>query len=189
MKIDLMELCNSSVLAGALKGRTVLSQLLANITKDPNEPETIFLDFSGVEVATASFLRESVLEFRDIVRRRRSHFYPVVANANEVIRDELKELLRLRRDVIMTCVVSDNSAVGKVSLMGELDPKQRLTFDLIQDHGETDAGTLMRKYGEEEGVKHPTAWNNRLASLASLGLVIEQSQGRAKRYRPLFGGT
>ena len=189
MKIDLMELCNSQVLAGALKGRKALSQLLAEITREPNEPETIFLDFSGVDVATASFLRESVLAFRDIVRRRRSHFYPVVANANEVIREELMELLRLRRDVIMACVVSDNSAVDQVSLMGELDPKQHLTFELVRVHGETDARTLMREYGEKEGVKHPTAWNNRLASLASLGLVIEQSQGRAKRYRPLFGGT
>lgn len=189
MKIDLIELCNNQVLAGSLNGRAVLNQLLAKSAREPNEPETIFLDFSGVEVATASFLRESVLAFRDIVRRRRSHFYPVVANANEVVRDELMELLRLRRDVIMACVISENSAVAQVSLMGELDPKQRLTFDLVQAHGETDAGTLMRKYGGGEGVKHPTAWNNRLASLASLGLVIEQSQGRAKRYRPLFGGT
>ena len=187
MKIDLVKLCGSTVLAGAVNGKTTLNQLLAESTSEPNGPETIFLDFSDVEIATASFLRESVLAFRDIVRRRRSHFYPVVANANDVIRDELMELLQARRDVIMACVVSDGSTVAEVSLMGELDPKQHLTFDLVQSLGETDAGTLMRKYGESEEVKHSTAWNNRLASLAALGLVIEQSQGRAKRYRPLFG--
>jgi len=43
----------------------------------------------------------------------------------------------------------------------------------------------MREHGESEGVKQ-TAWNNRLAALAGLGLVVELSQGRAKRYRPLF---
>ncbi len=73
--------------------------------------------------------------------------------------------------------------------LGELDPKQRLTFDLVHERGETDAGALMRDFGESEGVKHTTAWNNRLASLAALGLIIEQSQGRSKRYRPLFEGT
>ncbi len=77
----------------------------------------------------------------------------------------------------------------EASPLGELDPKQRLTFDLVCEHGETDAGALMRSYGESEGLKHATAWNNRLASLASRGLVIEQSYGRAKRYRPLFAGT
>jgi hypothetical protein len=44
----------------------------------------------------------------------------------------------------------------------------------------------MRNYGESEGVQQ-TAWNNRLAGLANLGLIVELSQGRARRYRPLFG--
>jgi hypothetical protein len=44
----------------------------------------------------------------------------------------------------------------------------------------------MRDYGESEKTKVQTAWNNRLASLAGLGLVVELSQGRAKRYRSLF---
>ena len=63
-----------------------------------------------------------------------------------------------------------------------------MTFDLVQERGETDAGELMRDHGEKEGVKQ-TAWNNRLASLAGLGLVIEIAQGRAKRYKPLFEGV
>ena len=189
MKIDLNELCGSAVLAGVLNGRAALNRLLEESTSEPSGPEPVFLDFSSIEVATASFLRESVLAFRDIVRGRRSHVYPVIANANEVVRDELMELLRPRGDVLMTCVLSGGGAVVEASPMGELDPKQRLTFDLVLTHGETDAGALMREYGKSEGVRHTTAWNNRLASLAALGLVIEQSQGRAKRYRPLFRAT
>lgn len=189
MKINLAELSGTSVLAGALNGRTALNRLLAETTTEPDSPEPLFLDFSGIEVATASFLRESVLAFRDIVRGRRSGFYPVVANANELVRDELIELLRSRGDVLMTCGLDEDGTVVEASPIGELDPKQRLTFDLVREHGETDAGALMRSYGESEGLKHTTAWNNRLASLASRGLVIEQSHGRAKRYRPLFAGT
>lgn len=89
----------------------------------------------------------------------------------------------------MACVLDPAGSVTQAAPIGELDPKQRLTFDLVRKYGETDAGTLMRAYGEEEGTKHATAWNNRLSALAALGLVVEVSQGRAKRYRPLFGET
>jgi hypothetical protein len=44
----------------------------------------------------------------------------------------------------------------------------------------------MRMYGKKEKTTAQTAWNNRLSALATLGLVVELSQGRAKRYRPLF---
>ena len=140
-------------------------------------------------MATASFLRESVLAFRDLVRGRRSTFYPVVANANDAVRDELVELMRARGDVLMACALDAHGGVTEVGLIGDLDPKQRMTFDIVREHGETDAGELMRTYGESEGLKHTTAWNNRLAALAARGLLMEVSQGRAKRYRPLFEGA
>jgi hypothetical protein len=64
------------------------------------------------------------------------------------------------------------------------DPKQKLTFEAVSERGETDAGELMRQNGE--GLKHATAWNNRLSSLATMGLIVEISRGRSKRYRSLF---
>ena len=189
MKINIAKLFERTVLAGALNGRKALNLLLERTMDEPDCPEPAFLDFSEVEVATASFLRESIIAFRDVIRGRRSKFYPVVANANDVVRDELIELLQQRGDVVMTCTLENDEYVRDAAPLGQLDPKQLLTFDLVCQLGETDAGALMRDYGESEGVKHATAWNNRLATLAALGLVIEKSQGRAKRYRPLFKGT
>jgi hypothetical protein len=189
MRITLRQIGNNSVLAGALNGKSVLTRLLEASMSEPTEPEPLFLDFAGVEVATASFLRESILAFRDIVRRHRPNFYPVIANPNEVVKDELVELVHVRGDVLMTCVLDDAGAVISAVPLGNLDPKQQVTFDLVHQHGETDAAELMRTYGETEGLKHATAWNNRLASLATLGLIIEKSIGRGKRYRPLFAGA
>ena len=189
MKLDLKDIGGGEVLAGVVNGRATLNRLLAETTSEPDAPELVFLDFSDVEVATASFLRESVLAFNQIIRSRRSRLYPVIANANEEVRDELLYLLNSRRDCLMTCALSKGESVAEVALIGDLDPKQHFTFELVRKHGETDAGELMRRYGEMEGIKHTTAWNNRLANLASLGLVVELSQGRSKRYRPLFGGT
>ena len=176
---------DGQVLAGALNGRKVLANLVEQTGQEPTAPEPVFMDFSGVEVATASFLRETVLAFRDTVRRRRSNFYPVIANASALVEDELKVLLESDGNVLMLCSLDENNNPHEARLAGDLDPKQRLTFDLVQQRRETDAAELMREHGESEKVKQ-TAWNNRLVALASLGLVVELSQGRAKRYRPLF---
>lgn len=189
MILELARIGGTEVLAGAQTGKAALNELLSATSKEPGESQVLFLDFNGIEVATASFLRECVIVFRDIIRTRRSRFYPVVSNASILVREELDGLLRARGDAMMSCDRSAGGSVSAISLLGELDPKQKLTFELVGQLGETDASSLMRDYGESEGVKHATAWNNRLTSLASLGLIIEQSQGRSKRYRPLFEGV
>lgn len=148
------------------------------------EPEPVFLNFEGIEVATASFLRECVLEFRDTVRRRRPNYYPVVANANDTVTEELSILLGPQRNVLMLCSLDEDGNPGSPRLVGDLEPKQQITFDLVKNLGEADAGELMRTANGTEAVGQ-TAWNNRLASLTRLGLLMELSHGRAKSYRPL----
>ncbi len=177
---------DGQTLAGALNGRKVLARLIELSGTEPSNPEPVFLDFSGVNVATASFLRESILAFRDHVRRRRSHFYPVVANANDLVAEELNVLVGSRGDALMLCCLDPDGNPYAPRLLGELDPKQRMTFDLVQQRGETGAAELMREFGEAEKTTVQTAWNNRLAALASLGLVVELSHGRTKKYRPLL---
>jgi hypothetical protein len=175
---------NPDVLAGAINGRKVFSGLMQQIPDEPETPEPLFLDFSGVDVATASFLRETVLSFRDNVRRRRSKFYPVVANASRLVEEELRVLVEFHSDVLMLCALDETGNPHESHIVGNLDPKQKFTFELVQKRGLTDATELWREHGAKETVK--TAWNNRLAALANLGLVVELSEGRAKRYRPLF---
>lgn len=188
MKIFMSQIGKSEVLAGALNGQKMLSKLLELTRKEPQSPELIYLDFSGVDVATASFLREAVLAYRDTVRRRRSNFYSVIANANQVIEDELKVLVTAESDALMLCLLDKNDQPRAPRLLGRLDPKQRLTFELVQQRNDTNAAELMREHGEKEKVNQ-NAWNNRLASLANLGLVVELSEGRSKRYRPLLVGA
>jgi hypothetical protein len=190
MQIDMRKVGGSDVLAGALNGKRLFGKLLAATIQQPLEPEPVFLDFSKVRVATASLLRESVLALRDVVRGQRSNFYPVVANANTDIRDELRELVAGRRsDVIITCDLTESGTVNNVRIIGDLEPIQRRTFDLVRQIGETDASELMRTHGSTDRTTRTTAWNNRLTSLAFLGLLVEVSQGRAKRYKPLFEGV
>ena len=189
MILRMTEHSDRTVLAGALSGKSVLNWMLAKTVAEPDTPALAVLDFSGVEVATVSFLRESVLAFRDIIRGRRSQYYPIVANINDLVREEFIELLRIRGGGLMTCNMSADGRVEQAAPLGQLDPKQQITFDLVQEHGETDAAELMRKYGKSERLKHANAWNNRLSALAAMGLIMERSQGRAKRYSSLVKET
>ena len=184
MHIRMRDLADNDVLAGALTGRKALGSLLERIDRDPEQPEPLYLDFRGIEVATASFLRECIVEFRDIVRRRWTGYYPVVANANDSVAEELSILLVPHRDVVMLCTLDNDGIPNSPHLLGELEPKQRITFDLVNRLGEADAGELMRTMDGTDDVGQ-TAWNNRLASLSRLGLLMELPHGRAKRYRPL----
>ena len=188
MRIQMRDLAEDDgrVLAGAPTGMRVLGKLVARTGDEPADPEPVFLDFEGVDVATASFLRETVIAFRDRVRGRRSNLYPVVANAGPLIADELGVLVGTQGDVLMLCSLDAKGAASGHRLIGNLDPKQRVTLDLINRLGETDAAQLMREHGKSEKITVQTAWNNRLAALANLGLVVELTRGRAKRYRPLF---
>lgn len=178
---------DGQVLAGVPHGRQVFVRMLDRTVQEPTTPAPVFLDFQGVSVATASFLRETVFRYRDDVRKRRSNLYPVLANINQPILDELNVLTAAENDAVMVCDLNQHGHPSKAKVVGRLDPKQRITFDLVSERGEADAGELMEAFGDQ-GEKRvgQTAWNNRLSSLATLGLIVELNQGRSKRYRPLL---
>lgn len=183
--IDVAQLAHGSVLSGSPSGRHLYGLLVAALPDEPDMPELLLLDFRDVEIATASYLRESVVAFRSFVRSRRSNLYPVVANARNDLVDDLFEVVQPRGDVVMICWTDDAGTILRWQTIGKLDPMQQLTFNLVTMHGETTATKLMEI--EKSAVK-TTAWNNRLASLSNLGLIREFSRGRTKFYKPLFNG-
>ena len=185
MEIDVAKLAGITILSGAPSGRVLFGKLVASLPDEPDAPEPLFLDFAKVEVATASFLRESILEFRNFVRGRKSNLYPIVANAGSDIIDEIFELVQPRGDVIMTCNIGADGEILRSRHVGKLDPMQKLTFDLVSTQGTTTAAKL--RESQDEDIK-TTAWNNRLASLSNLGLIIEQAKGRAKTYSSISSG-
>jgi len=182
VNFDIASLAGTTILSGAPSGRDLYAKLIALLPDEPEGPELILLNFGDVAVATASFLRESVLAFRTFVRGRKSNFYPVVTNASASVIDEIFEVVHPRGDVLMTCATDQDGLLLRCRPIGKLDPMQQLTFDLVNSYGATSASKLMEI---ETGAVKATAWNNRLASLSNLGLIFEQSRGRAKIYRPI----
>lgn len=187
MKFDVAQLAGE-ICAGANNGRILFRTMIDAVDASPQEPTIVFLDFAGVETATASFLREGIVAFRSALRSSFPNYYPVLANAQNLIVEELLTLFGFLGEVFISCRLAPDGAVSEVRLLGELDPKQKLAFDLVTSKGETDAGELFREFGESENVKQ-TAWNNRLSALSSVGVVFEIPGGRGKRYRTLFKGV
>jgi hypothetical protein len=174
-------------LGGAVEGRRDLAKLLEAAGPEPAAPEPLFVDFDGIELATASYQRETIVALQGVIRARRSNHYLVVANANPAVREDLEVLARADGLAFLACMLDGADKVSKAGLIGTLDPKAEATFDLVCERGETDARELMQANAGRDDVGH-TAWNNRLAGLVQLGLIAEYAVGKVKRYRPVLGG-
>ncbi|HEY6644517.1 hypothetical protein [Povalibacter sp.] len=184
MHVAMKDFAQDGLLAGKAEGKAVFAHLV-QLTKNPPQPDVCFLDFSGIDIATTSFLRESIVAYRTYVRREYPNVYPIAANLSSRARDDLELILELRSDAYVVCVLSPDGEPSDVELLGQLDGKQLIALDAVLEAGEADAPTLAERNDEGVGA---TAWNNRLVALADKGILIATNAGRTKLYRPVLEG-
>ncbi|MCU1295176.1 MAG: hypothetical protein JWP08_4026 [Bryobacterales bacterium] len=174
----------SKILSGAMGGRQLLAELISAITPS-DDPQIVYVDFSDIDVATSSFLRESVIAFRDYTRSALPNIYVVAANASGPVLEELTFFLSKTGDALWSCSVDDEGVAAGANLIGTLDPAEQETFQILLKLGRASAPDLAASI-PEMGLSS-TAWNNRLASLATKGLMIVAQQGKTKFFRPVLG--
>ncbi len=172
------------ILAGRVAGKRAFVTMLERFP-ELSEPALVVLDFDGVSLATSSYLSEVLVPLRDHLRLRRQPGYVVAGNLSEKVREEIEEMLRRSGDAFLTCSLSRAGAITDVQLCGNLDDKLQETLRLVSRKRETTAAQLYEESRSIDPVG-ATAWNNRLAALASKSLVVEILQGRTKRYRPVL---
>jgi len=184
LRYSVLELVSGqTILSGGIAGRKLLNALIAN-TPAVVSPTTAYLDFAGIELATASFLRESVVGFRDYARLASPNVYPVVGNLAAAVFEELDFFLRSRADAFWMCTLDETDQVTAACLIGELDSTQRATFDAVAASGAATAPELAARSPEQK--IGATAWNNRLSGLAAKGLLVERRLGKTKSFSPLL---
>lgn len=184
MNLCVHQLAGEDVLAGAGEGAAMLAKFI-NALGPQEEARLTILDFSNIRVATGSYLRESVLGFRNYCRQRVPASPVIIANANPVVTEELRSLLNASGDAVVTCKITGTKDPRKGYVLGTLEDKQRLTLDAILRSGTADARELHERFSRTETIG-ATGWNNRLAALVEKGILIEEREGRAKRYRPVL---
>ena len=173
----------SATLAGSAMGRQMLAQMIEK-TRPMAGPTIALLDFTDVDIATGSFLREAVMGFRDFCRNAAGMIYPVVANANTTIEEELATYLRGRNDAIWACSPGPEGQATDPHILGELDAGQMSTIQLIGQHHPISAPELAKLRPDDK--IGTTAWNNRLATLSAKGMLKEVRHGKTKLFSPVM---
>jgi hypothetical protein len=161
MKISVWQLHQASTLATAAAGQAVLGEVLKKIGEEWPGSGFLFLDFSGVNVATGSFLRSLIIPLRDHCRRTLGISF-AVANPNELVQEELQALLDTIRDAVVICQLDSRNTPVLPRVAGYLDATQRLTLEAVERTVEADAPRLAELYSSTDPIG-PTGWNNRLA--------------------------
>jgi hypothetical protein len=167
----------------------MLFDKLAELARVPcPTPKAWLWDFGGVEVASASFIRESFLSVRALLRAQRSNLVPVVVNANADVLEDMTLVLKAAQAAILTCSEDETEALSRFELIGDHDASLQTTFELVAQRGEADARELKELTDAQMGGASvlQTAWNNRLAKLVEIGALVEIPRGRTKRYRPII---
>lgn len=183
--LDIKELYGQPILAGAGNGQEFLSILIGRL---PNDRQSILvaLDLRRVDIVTASFFRTAFRALRDYVRSM-SVGSLVFMNANNTTREEIELYADSTNDVFILAAFDKQGEIETPRLAGRIDDKQARALQALLDYGEAHAAELCTNMPEVPPVS-PSAWNNRLTALAAKGIVIERSEGRLKKYRPILGG-
>jgi len=173
-----------TILAGAQPGRRLFAALVEAMPEG-REAGPVFLDFNEVMVATSSFLRESVIAYRDFTRVTLPNLYPVIANANETVLEELSFFLGHRGDAMWSCELDNDEFITNIRVIGKLDEVQWTTLKKVMSLGSASAPKLATL--DQTSSIGSTAWNNRLQGLSDRGLLMDRRVGKAREFYPVLG--
>lgn len=163
-------------LTGVARARELLSRLIS-WTANQQPKGILVLDFAGVGAASASFLRESILAFRDWARAYEPDLYPVLANLSDGVREEFDILLRDRGEAMPGCRLGPGSELLDAEVLGALEPGLNETLTMIRERGPVTLQDLWRT-----GDAKPTAVSNRVASLIRQGFVVATQETKRRAY-------
>lgn len=177
-----LRLCDLTSDFASLTGVTRARQLLARLiewTASSSPKGVLILDFDGVADASASFLRESILAFRDYARSYQPELFPVLANIAPSIFEEFDLLLRERREAMLACRTDGAGRPGEPAVLGVLDRALADTLDQIRARGSLTLSDLRQAAPDI----NPTTWSNRLANLLRQGFIVPTPEPTRRAFR------
>jgi hypothetical protein len=182
---------------GSLHAQKIVSQF-ADLEDDGLGVRVVF-DFDGIEIASASYIKASILWLTTCGRMHAgimnpeelrtletTHFkplnvFPVVANANSEIQTELQEVFAGRG---LACVITTEWSRTEISagkVLGRLEPTATRTLKALVGMGEFTAYDLQERFPKDS--VNTTAWNNRLVELYRLRILRRRKQGKFWKYQ------
>ena len=179
--LDVGALAARQTITGVSGGERALAALSNDLAAHDSDAPLI-LDFRAVEVLGGSALRHLLQGVRRHPKCVRAAV--VLANLSDVNLEEAELVAEATRLPYISAKLS-RGKIAKPMVRGPLELKVARTLQLVIQAGEADAQTVSQ-LSNEPGVV--TAWNNRLVTLHSMGLLRERKAGKRKFYSPVIGG-
>jgi hypothetical protein len=173
--VSVARLVRRSHLAGAALGRE--HQMLFTRAVNNKHAAILCFDWSGIEVATASYLRQAYVPVFTFAGAS-----PVITSGlNQSIQDDLEFALQAEGRPIL--VISPKDKRGAPEFIGPLDEAYVQALLALERRGEATATSLFEEYkNRSESSIGKTAWINRLNRLFEMGLVSRTKPGKEYRY-------
>ena len=150
-----------------------------------NDGDLVVLDFSGIESASASYLKRLLAPFfsmAEVADRPSCNASPVIIGSDAVdLHEDLENYLEGKGWAIIVARDVDGE-MRFDRLIGRLDRAATETLQELQSVKEATAQSLYERHPDR--TTNQTAWNNRLAQLVELRVARRRREGRVWIYEP-----
>lgn len=178
--ISVSEIARSADLAGAADGAAWLQRARPHVDAAPAGLYAV--DFSGVRIATVSWLREAILALLKYASAVQPELRFVATGLSEIVREELEVALQATGGVLIAAAIGPDRDLTTPIVLGQLDPALHDTLLAVEGQLEFDA-TFVSRVLPRVGL---SAANNRLAALEAKGILVSERRGRSRHYRHLL---
>jgi hypothetical protein len=183
-RINVARVVKSRFLAGSELGRSHLPLFVAAALAG-SRGESLIWDWSGVELATASYYASAFVPLLRMAVSGEVEMYPIVTGLNPASLEELRLVLDGEGLPLFVGKLRRGNRVGSVELVGRLEAPYENTLSEVRRRKKVSANDLYGSAGRRSTIGK-TAWINRLVALNRLRLVRRKRVGRGFVYEPTY---
>jgi hypothetical protein len=177
-RLKVKEIVSSSALAGKSAGIRDLPKFLAAVQQTP-PGSTIVFDWSGVEIASASYLAATFFVLLRMAISGDLDRYFIVSGMNGCCLDELNLVLDLQNHAVLVGQMGRGGKVHSLQLLGKIDQSHLSTFtEVATTEGISAAELHRRSKAKNHSAIGKTGWVNRLNALHRERLLRRTKIGR-----------
>lgn len=175
LMLDLAAVTKRTSLAGRRLGEADRKRILRELRAAP-EGAAVLLNLKNVEVLSSSYFLACLWPLWRPSQGAASDFYPILANANDMIKDELSFVLEHCAGIVWHW--EDVDSASSPSLLGSPDSYDTALFKLLLKRGSVTA----RELHEQDPSIGITAWSTRLGQHHQNRLVQRRKDGKQMLY-------
>jgi hypothetical protein len=185
VRINVRKITDSNTLVGKIGGNRDFPKFMTAAMEAP-EGSTVVFDWSGIELATASYFGATILPLLKMSNVGQLDRYFMLVGISPDFLDELKLVIEFHSLAVLVGDIGRGDSVCNVRVIGKLESPYSETLDAITKATRASA-SILHKHSKKNQIGK-TGWANRLAYLSQLRLVKKQRVGRELVFQPIYGG-